>query len=469
MTKPSSILLIGYGSVGQALTPLLLKHFALSPAQVGVISADEAGRSVAEHYGLDYTLQPLNERNYAAILTARLQAGDWLINVSVEVSSLALIAWCQTHGVLYLDTCVEPWAGGYQASDGNIAATTNYALRQAALSLHRPGAPTAVIAHGANPGLVSHFVKAGLQQLAQQRGFDERLSWGVLARDLGVQVIHIAEYDTQREHRQEKLRGADTFVNTWSVDGLLAEAQQCAEIGWGSHERHWSPLAHSHHHGDRSGIYLNVPSASVRIKSWTPAAGEQHAYMITHHEALSIAHLLTLPDADTVPSYRPTVCYAYRPAAATCTALDAWIAHGYQAPQNKCVLRDTLHDGFDQLGVLFVFSGGAYWYGSTLTLAAARTLAPHNNATSLQVVAGILGALDWMCRNPRAGVVEAESLDFRDVLTVARPYLGTLGGVATDWQPGVPGDLQFSTFRLPPMHTAHTAHTHQEKALETVA
>lgn len=58
-----------------------------------------------------------------------------------------LIRWCQAHGVLYLDTCIEPWAGGYAAAD---ASTTNYALRRAALALHRLGAPTALVAHGAN-------------------------------------------------------------------------------------------------------------------------------------------------------------------------------------------------------------------------------------------------------------------------------------------------------------------------------
>jgi homospermidine synthase len=452
MTTPRSILLIGYGSVGQALTPLLLKHFALMPAQVRAIAADENGRSIAEHYGLDYLNLPLTKQNYAEILAARLCAGDWLINVAVEVSSLALIGWCQTHGVLYLDTCVEPWAGGYTASDGRIEATTNYALRHAALALHRPGAPTAVIAHGANPGLVSHFVKAGLLQLAQQRGYDEclpREAWGKLACDLGIQAIHIAERDSQQSASPLGKDLGREFVNTWSVDGLLAEAGQCAELGWGSHERDLPIDAHVHYVGDRSGIYLGAPSATVKIKSWTPAVGEQSAYLITHHEALSIAHLLTVPSADTMhPAYRPTVYYAYRPTPATCASLDAWIANDLRAPQNKHVLRDALVDGFDQLGVLFIFSGGAYWYGSTLTLEEARTLAPHNNATSLQVVAGILGALDWLSRYPNAGVIEAESLNFAEVLAVARPYLGTISGVATDWQPGASGDLQFSTFRL---------------------
>ena len=47
---------------------------------------------------------------------------------------------------------------------------SNYALRETMLKLvpKYRGGPTAVIAHGANPGLVSHFVKQALVNLAKR-------------------------------------------------------------------------------------------------------------------------------------------------------------------------------------------------------------------------------------------------------------------------------------------------------------
>ena len=105
----------------------------------------------------------------AAILTPLLGRGDFLLNVSVEVSSIALIKLCWERGAMYLDTCIEPWPGGYTDPTVPAARRTNYALREEALAL-RPGntrAPTAVVTHGANPGLVSHFAK---QAHAQHRG-----------------------------------------------------------------------------------------------------------------------------------------------------------------------------------------------------------------------------------------------------------------------------------------------------------
>jgi homospermidine synthase len=92
--------------------------------------------------------------------------------------------------------------------------------------------------------------------------------------------------------------------------------------------------------------------------------------------------------------------------------------------------------GMDELGVLI---GGharnAYWYGSRLTIDAARSLSRFNNATSLQTAAGVLGGVVWAMRHRAAGIVDPEEMDFREVLEVATPYLGEMVGVFSDWTP----------------------------------
>jgi homospermidine synthase len=62
------------------------------------------------------------------------------------------------------------------------------------------------------------------------------------------------------------------------------------------------------------------------------------------------------------------------------------------------------------------------------------------------VVAGVIGALTWMLEHPREGVVEAENLDGAQVLATARPYLGKLTTVETDWRPA--SSLEFDEFLL---------------------
>jgi homospermidine synthase len=76
-----------------------------------------------------------------------------------------------------------------------------------------------------------------------------------------------------------------------------------------------------------------------------------------------------------------------------------------------------------------------YWFGSRLTIAEARRVAPHNNATSLQVTAAVLAGIVWALEHPHEGIVEPEEMDFERVLDIARPYLGDVVGVDGDWTP----------------------------------
>lgn len=440
-------LFIGFGSIAQGLLPLAIRHFGLNPEQVTVVSADTAGRPVADQHGVRLVQATVDRGNYRELLQRFVGPGDVVLNLAVEVSTLDLLTWCQAHGVLYLDTGIEPWQGGYVADDP--LHTTNYWLREQVLARREPGLPTAVLAHGANPGLVNHLLKRALLDLATHRGVAWSPAdgeWGLLAERLDIRVIHIAERDTQTDGRP---RGPGEFACTWSVDGLLAEAAQPAELGWGSHERAMPAGMLQPPFGCRASAYWPHGGHLPRIKSWVPSVGEQQTWLITHNESISIADFLTVRDGEGRVRYRPTVGYAYRPCPKTCESLMEWERRGLADPLLKTVMApESIVAGQDELGVLLCFPGGAYWYGSTLTIGETRRLAPNNNATSLQVAAGMLSGLAWAIFHPRAGVIEADQMDFEAVLAVAAPYLGQLAGTLTDWQPRPGGSLQFAEFHL---------------------
>jgi len=169
---PARILFIGFGSIGQGVLPLVLRHIGIAPERISIVTADDRGREEAAKYGIKFVQERLTRENYRRILNPLLGRGDFLINVSVEVSSIALIKLCWEKGAMYLDTCLEPWPGGYTDPTVPAGRRTNYALREEALAL-RAGdarAPTAVLTHGANPGLVSHFVKQALLNIARDTG-----------------------------------------------------------------------------------------------------------------------------------------------------------------------------------------------------------------------------------------------------------------------------------------------------------
>ncbi len=437
---PGRIVFVGFGSIGQGVLPLILRHIRIPPERITIVTAEDRGAEEAQRYGVKFIREPLKRENFRRILEPLVGRGDFVLNVSVDVASVALVKFCWERGSMYLDTCIEPWAGGYTDPGLPAARRTNYALREEALAMRisAEGAPTAVMTHGANPGLVSHFVKRAMLTIARDTGVDpgdpvEKSEWAALARTLDIKVIHIAERDTQVSPVRKK---QNEFVNTWSVDGFVGEGAQPSELGWGSHERNFPRDARKHDFGCGAAIWLAQPGAATRVRTWTPRAGHFHGWAITHSEAISIADYLSVKKHQQV-LYRPTVHYAYHPCDDAVLSVHEFVGRNYILQDSKRILMDEIAPGgIDELGVLLAgHKKNAYWYGSQLSIDEARQLAPYNNATSLQVTVSCLAGMIWAMENPNRGMVEADEMDYKRVLELCTPYLGTLTGEYTDWTP----------------------------------
>jgi len=157
--------------------------------------------------------------------------------------------------------------------------------------------------------------------------------------------------------------------------------------------------------------------------------------LITHGESISIADYLTVRDGDTVYS-RPTCHYAYHPCDDAVLSLHELAGKNWRLQVRKRLMMEEIATGIDELGVLLMgHPKGVYWYGSRLSIAEARRTVPHNNATSLQVTAAVLGGIVWAIEHPRTGIIEPDEVDYERVLAIARPYLGDVVGVYGDWTP----------------------------------
>jgi len=356
---------------------------------------------------------------------------------------------CREIDVPYIDTVVEPWLGFYFDKSASNASRTNYALRETVRNEKRkhPGGTTAVSCCGANPGMVSWFVKQALVNLAKDIGIEfaeplagDREGWAKLMKKLGVKGVHVAERDTQRTRNPKPF---NTFWNTWSVEGFISEGLQPSELGWGTHET-WKPKnAKKHKKGCKAAIYLEQPGANTRVRSWCPTPGAQYGFLVTHNESISIADYFTVTSKKGVVTFRPTCHYAYHPANDAVLSLHEMFGNGGTAQPVLHVLDENeLVDGIDELGVLlYGHEKNAYWFGSRLSLEETRAIAPYQNATGLQVTSAVLAGMVWALENPNAGIVEADEMDYRRCLEVQMPYLGPVEGHYTDWTPldGRPG------------------------------
>jgi homospermidine synthase len=437
------IVMIGFGSIGKGTLPLIERHIAFDRSKFVVIAPDNRDRHLLDERQIRFIQTALTRENYRETLRPLLTVGPgrrMMVNLSVDTSSVDLMEFAKEIGAFYIDTVVEPWPGLYTDRSLSISQRSNYALREGVLELRRrrPGGVTAVSCCGANPGMVSWMVKQALLDIAVELKLEfsepqSREDWARLMQRAGVKGIHIAERDTQRA-RDPKPRGQ--FVNTWSVEGFVAEGLQPAEMGWGTHESGLPAGGRRHDFGCDSAIYLTRPGAGTRVRSWTPTAQAQHAWMITHNESISIADYFTLRERGKV-IYRPTCHYAYHPCDDAVLSMHDMAGAEWRPPKSWHILsEEDIVDGVDELGVLlYGHARNAYWYGSQLSIEETRRLAPYQNATGLQVTSAVLSGIVWMLENPDRGIIEADEMDFRRCLGIQRPYLGSVFGRYTEWTP----------------------------------
>src|SRR5471030_3354914 len=367
------VVMIGFGSIGKGTLPLIERHFEYDKSRLVIIDPHEDGEIAIKH-GVRFIKQAITRDNYREVLVPLLTAGGgqgFCVNLSVDTSSVDIMSMCREIGALYIDTVVEPWTGFYFDSKLGPEARSNYALRETVLAARRksPGGTTAVSCCGANPGMVSWFVKQALLNVAGDIGlkFKEpktREEWGQLAKKAGIKGIHIAERDTQVGKRPKP---QEVFVNTWSVEGFISEGLQPAELGWGTHEK-WMPgNAHKHKTGCQAAIYLTQPGANTRVRSWTPTAKAQYGFLVTHNESISIADYFTLRNGRKTV-YRPTCHYAYHPCNDAVLSLHEVFGQAGKRQKGIHILDEhEISEGIDELGVLlYGHKKNAYWYGSQL-------------------------------------------------------------------------------------------------------
>jgi homospermidine synthase len=248
-----------------------------------------------------------------------------------------------------VNTSVELWDPYGGANDKRPTERTLYwrhmNLRRMVARWSEAG-PTAVIEHGANPGLISHFTKHALLDIAG-RSLEDRKFTGAdaeaiahhakarefnhLAHRLGVKVIHCSERDTQVSNQPKEV---DEFVNTWSVEGLYEEGTAPAEMGWGTHECELIPGSKFHTAGPRNQICLATFGMNTWVRSWVPS-GEIIGMVIRHGEAFSISDYLTVHDRRGEAVYRPTVHYAYCPSDAAIASLHEVRMHNYRLQEQQ--------------------------------------------------------------------------------------------------------------------------------------
>jgi homospermidine synthase len=254
------ILIIGYGSVSRCTLPILMKHIDAPYKNITIVDFEDKKKALEKWTakGMKFSRERITKQSLDKILSKHLEEGGLLIDLAWNIESGEMLSWCHNHNVLYINTSVEEWD-----SLGDIFKKSPFEkslyfrqMKLRKLTKNWKNSVTAVVDHGANPGLISHFTRQALVDIAHRLIKDKKISaaaekklimlsesrnFAELSMALGVKVIHCSERDTQITNFPKKV---NEFVGTWSIEGLREEGTAPAEMGWGTHEKTLPANAH---------------------------------------------------------------------------------------------------------------------------------------------------------------------------------------------------------------------------------
>jgi len=413
LARQPKILQLGCGAVGTCLLGLIGKAFAnFDYSKVTIVDQRDCTHlPVVKHAmskGAKFEVFEATKENTAGFLASKLTAGDLLIDLTCEFESKPIILWCKLNGVMYINTSVEfsedesnsyvdwisPENTGQKLYDrlyGRTLYVRNVAIRNEVMidQIKNPSAkkgPTAILEHGANPGIVSQFTKYSLEQVAKQvldKAAEtkttneklEKLAVALKAKDhanlaylLGMKVLHVSERDNQITDRPKKV---NEFCNTWSALAYAEEASDPIQVCLGTHDKHPAGLYSTPegNNGPRNHFFLATRALNIKLRSCV--AGEQIVGgCIPHSETMTISEYLTVyknkpkydyifengENSDENIVYRPSSYYVYMSADVSVASLQELQQRDYEVQDSWRVLTgNEVVSGYDKMGVLLIF------------------------------------------------------------------------------------------------------------------
>jgi len=448
------ICIIGCGSISACLQPLILRHLEMDYSKITIVDVKKDAWGECIRAGARLLNVEITKHNFENVLGELVGSGDVLIDLAWNIDTVETVAWCQQNNILYLNTSIEVWEpylpnNGVSPEDDTIYAR-HIRLEEFIERLRKTNGnngATAIIESGANPGLVSHWTKLGLQHIAEnilasvavskQRrlALEEALSDADFARVAfltGTKVIHVSERDSQTS--MHAINHQKEFANTWSIESYHQESVAPAELAWGTHETELPFDAIQHKSGRRNKIYLERKAIDTLVRSWVPS-GEIVGQVSAHGEVFTISRHLTMT-TDGAVTYRPSVYFVYRPCDIAHACIQSVVRNNYELPASARLMNEEITDGRDEVGVLLLGHDlNGWWVGSRLDIHEARRHVPGHNATTLQVAASALAALIYAIKHPNEGICVSDDLPYKELLSTSNRYLGECLSIQTSWAP----------------------------------
>ncbi len=449
----NKIVQFGFGAVGKSFFEKISKEIKFDKNKYFVISRDKLEYTFFLELGGNignFIVADINRENFKKIFSAYLEEGDFLIDFADSVGTKDFIDWCATHNVMYLNTGETDWDDNwYNIFEENLKKNK---LRDEIKQKSNINKYPIVLQHGNNPGLVSHFVKAGLEYIVKKQFKNEKKYYKLLkenrfnelAKELGVIEIHVNDNDCQKvKDNFDK----NKLYSTWSIDSFFFEMLSEATANIGTNEK--IDYEKECKRIDIKNGFLEFKDIAIdKIGKTYYPKGKIEGFIVPHEETITIAKSLEVKNENEV-IYRPTVLFLYSPCDFSVEYLknarinlntnklkssdnfkEDEVVRGFKYPKKaEIIYREKIKRGTEYVGVLLLGSKfNPVWVGNRIKkkfLYKDEKTSFWQTPTITPVAMSALAATCWMIKNKdKGGIYFPDDIkEYKEIIHFAEKYI----------------------------------------------
>lgn len=451
------IVQFGFGAVGKSFFEKLTKEIKFSENKYFVITRDRYEFEAFVNMGgivTNFIVSEVTRENYVEVFEKYLDEGDMLIDFADTVGTKDICKWCAENNIMYINTgeadWPDHWYSIFEENELKNELKENYENRD---DINKY---PIVLHHGNNPGLVSHFVKAGIEYIVTSQFKKDKYlkillkekKFNEISKRLGIKMIHVNDIDLQEVN--EKYND-DLLFSTWCTDSFWFEMLSEATANIGTHEKIDYKDECNFVDEEKGFLEFKNIAADKRCRTYYPG-GAYEGFLVPHEETVSIAkHLEVKEDGKVV--YRPTVMFLYLPCEhaikyfknakvneypnpnpekpVDCENENGkTIIRGYVYPENfEIVYKEKIASGTEYVGVLIMGDNfEPVWVGNRIEasfLYKNKLTSYWQTPTITPVAMSALSAVCWMLKNKdKGGIYFPDDIpDYKYIIKMAEKYI----------------------------------------------
>ena len=446
----NKIVQFGFGAVGKSFFEKVSKEIKFDSNKYFVMSRDKLEYTFFLELGGklgNFIVADINRSNFKKVFSQYLEEGDLLIDFADSVGTSDFVEWCANNNIMYLNTGETDWEDNwYNIFDENLRKNK---LREEIKKNDSVNKYPIVLHHGNNPGLVSHFVKAGLEYVVKKQfKKDENLNkllnenkFNEIAKKLELLQIHVNDNDYQ-EVKDDFDK--DKLYSTWSIDSFFFEMLSEATANIGTEERIDYEKECKRLELDKGFLEFNALAINKMGKTYYPK-GKFEGFFVPHEETISIAKVLEVKKENEI-IYRPTVVFLYSPCDYAVEYLEGarvdngiednvpnsenQIVRGFKYPKRaEIIYKENIKKGTEYVGILLLGKRfNPVWVGNRIEkkfLYRDKKNSFWQTPTITPVAMSALAACCWMIKNKDKGGIffPDDILEYKEIIKFSEKYI----------------------------------------------